>query len=286
MSKALTAAGGLIWRPARRGIAVAVIHRPHRGDWSLPKGGIIPGERPVAAAHREVVEETGLQVAVQQRLSVVRYKVDGTNKTVDYWAMRYVGGRFRPNPEADELTWLPPPHAVRQLTFDADRELVTTFAAEPPVSAAILLVRHARAGKRSTWTKDDHLRPIDTVGRRQAEALADLAVLFAPDAIYSAPPARCRQTVAPLAARLDLPVVEVPELGDAGFDRHPKAAVRALLELADDGVSVVSSQGSTIPGLLGAVDAAHAPHDSQKGSMWVALFTDRAVTQADYYERA
>lgn len=286
MSKTIAAAGGLIWRPTRRGVEVAVIHRPHRRDWSLPKGKLGAGERAIAAALREATEETGLDVAAQQRLATVRYPVDGRAKTVEYWAMRHRGGEFVANPEADQLRWLRPGDAVRLLTFAADQELVATFAERPPPTSAVLLVRHARAGKRSSWTKDDQARPIDPLGRRQADALADLATLFAPDAVYSAPPARCLQTVTPLAARLGIEITTVPEFGDTGFEHRPRASVRALYRLTRQGVSVVSSQGRTIPGLLAAVDGPHDPHESKKGSVWAVFFTGKQTYQADYYERA
>ena len=38
---------------------------------------------------------------------------------------------------------------------------------------SIFLVRHAKAGKRSHWDREDALRPLDDVGRRQALALAE-----------------------------------------------------------------------------------------------------------------
>jgi 8-oxo-dGTP pyrophosphatase MutT (NUDIX family) len=41
------------------GIETVVVHRPRYDDWSLPKGKLDAGENALAAAVREVCEETG-----------------------------------------------------------------------------------------------------------------------------------------------------------------------------------------------------------------------------------
>lgn len=123
------AAGGLLWRPGSDGeVEVALVHRPAYDDWSLPKGKVMAGEEDLAAALREVEEETGLRAEPGAELATSRY-VDrrGRDKTVRYWAMRPVSGRFRPNREVDELRWLPASEAIALLTYDHDRDLLRTF---------------------------------------------------------------------------------------------------------------------------------------------------------------
>ena len=43
----IEAAGGVVWRPADRGVELAVVHRPKYDDWSLPKGKLLSGEPPL-----------------------------------------------------------------------------------------------------------------------------------------------------------------------------------------------------------------------------------------------
>jgi 8-oxo-dGTP diphosphatase len=62
-----------------------------------------------------------------------------------------------------------------------------------------LLVRHASAGDPAEWEGDDHERPLDERGSRQAEALVEALEGFEIERIVSSPYLRCVQTVDPLA---------------------------------------------------------------------------------------
>ena len=252
----------------------------------FPRGKLHNHESLIAAAAREVVEETGLIVAVQHRLSTVRYRVDGTAKTVAYWAMRYSGGEFSANDEADELQWLSVPDALRRLSFPTDRGVVQEFSAQPAPDTVVLLVRHAKAGKRSAWKREDVVRPLDAYGRRQAHSIAAFGALFEPAEICAATPLRCRQTVEPLAEKLGLQIQSAAVFSDAEFHRRPATSERALRTLSRSrSVIVVSSQGDAIPGILDATDAQGAPHDSRKASIWALFYARGQLMHRDYYAR-
>ena len=64
------AAGAVVLRRARE---VLLVHRPRYDDWSFAKGKLDPGEHEVAAAVREVAEETGLHIRLAAPLSPQRY---------------------------------------------------------------------------------------------------------------------------------------------------------------------------------------------------------------------
>ncbi len=55
----VVAAGAVVLRGGRE---VLLVHRPRYDDWSFAKGKLDPEEHAVAAAVREVAEETGLHV--------------------------------------------------------------------------------------------------------------------------------------------------------------------------------------------------------------------------------
>jgi 8-oxo-dGTP diphosphatase len=276
-----------VWRVHSGKVEVAVVHRPRYDDWSLPKGKAEPGEGVLAAAVREVGEEIGAQVVVSRRIGTVAYDAAAGRKHVTYWVMRHAGGTFAPNDEVDALEWLRQKAARERLTYHVDRRIMSDFAAVPLPDSVIVLVRHGRAGKRSEWRGDDRARPLDAVGSAQAQRLAGLLPHFAPDRVFAADLVRCEQTVAPLAAVLGMPVRRDPAFADDTFVRSPGASEDALLSLAKPGkVSVVCSQGLTIPGMVERLGRGVVPSDTRKGAFWVLAVVDGNVVSTDYYEDA
>ena len=284
---AIRAAGGVVWRVHSGTVEVAVVHRPKYDDWSLPKGKLDAGESELAGAVREVAEELGAEVALSRRIGTVGYDVADGAKTVTYWVMRYLGGQFRPNDEVDAVTWLAPKAAREKLTYHVDRRVMSDFAAVPLPDSVIVLVRHGRAGKRSEWKGEDSDRPLDKVGRRQAQRLLELLPHFAPERVYSADIVRCMQTVEPLAEALGVPLQAERVFADESYAGAPAATEDAVLALAKPGkVSVVCSQGVTIPGLVERLGRGVVPSDTRKGAFWVLSLVDSNVVSTDYYEDA
>lgn len=316
------AAGAVLWRPSRRhGIRVALVHRPRYDDWSLPKGKAVTGESMPVTALREVEEETGFRSILGRALTTVSYSVGGKGKSVEYFAARRQSGAFTPNKEVDRLEWLPVAAAKSRMTYDFDRAVLNTFVLERPDLTGVLLVRHARAGHRESYSGNDIHRPLDAKGRKQAQALVAELLPFGPGAVHSAPLERCIATVAPLAEAVGAVVQMEPLLAEDAYRDDPAAARHRLVALAlEHGGSlgpmvggllaggvrevrgspgsaplddverrtvVACSQGGVIPGVLkslaGRSDVAIAKTSTPKGAFWFLSFDGRRLVQADAY---
>lgn len=278
MATVIQAAGGVVWRRGPEGPLVAIVHRPRYDDWSLPKGKLKRGEHPLAAAVREVAEETGVQGVPQLPLPRIRYWLDGRPKQVDYWAMATVAiTTFQASSEVDGLAWLPVTAAIDRLTYRHDADLVRGWAQLPPVTATVLLVRHADAGDR--WPESDADRPLSSRGEADAEALCRILALFLPDRLVSASVRRCRQTLEPLAASRNLPIEVSTAFDETTGD--PELAAGQLRRLAV-GTTVVCSQRAIIPPVLARLAGdPHSDWATAKGDGWLLPYAgDRLLATA------
>jgi 8-oxo-(d)GTP phosphatase len=124
---------------------------------------------------------------------------------------------------------------------------------------ALLLLRHATAGHRRPGVDaaEDQLRPLDERGRRQADALPALYSGLGIERVLTSPFVRCRESVEPLAAALNLPVEERGELAEGVGEAAPWALVSELGATT----AVLCSHGDILAMLLG--------DEPEKGSTWV-----------------
>jgi 8-oxo-dGTP diphosphatase len=102
-------------------------------EFQLPGGGIDAGEQPVAALHREVIEETGWKINVLRRIGAFRrftYMPE-----YDLWAEKlctvYLARpvlRLGPPSEAGHTAvWLPVGEAVARLGNPGDRAMLAAL---------------------------------------------------------------------------------------------------------------------------------------------------------------
>ena len=132
-------AGVLVFRRTPAGVEVLLVHpggpfwaRKDDGAWSIPKGVAGEGEAPLAAAVRELAEETGLRAqgdfldlgshkqrsgktvvafALEQDFDVSRHE---SNLFSMEWPPR--SGRMAEFPEVDRAGWFPLEAARRKIT--------------------------------------------------------------------------------------------------------------------------------------------------------------------------
>ncbi len=99
-------------------------------EFQLPGGGIDKGEQPIAALHREVLEETGWRIEVTRRLGAFRrftYMPE-----YDLWAEKlcavYLGRPIRrlgpPTEAGHSAVWLPVDRALGLLGNPGDRGML------------------------------------------------------------------------------------------------------------------------------------------------------------------
>ncbi len=246
------AAGVVLLRHRESSPEVLIVHRPHRSDWSLPKGKVDPGEHLLETAVRECAEETGLTVALRAPLSRQSYVAMGRPKTVDYWMadIREDEG-FAPDEEIDEIRWVPVDRAAGILTYAHDRELVTEALALPETSPLVIL-RHAKAMKRSDYSgKIDAQRPLSGKGRTQSKALVPLLDAYGISAVHTSDSMRCTETVKRFAKSLEGKVELESSLSEEAHQENPKRsakAIRRILESPEP--TVICSHRPVMPTIM------------------------------------
>ena len=124
----IAAGAVLVHRPT--GEVLLLHHRPE-DRWCFPKGHVEAGESVRQAAHREVVEETGItDFALGEELAEVAYRFfdprKGVNvhKTTIYLVARTDHREARPEPLFDEFRWMPVPGAIGLVAYDTDRRVL------------------------------------------------------------------------------------------------------------------------------------------------------------------
>ncbi|MET4093124.1 NUDIX hydrolase [Arthrobacter sp. UYCu712] len=238
---AVTAAGAIPWRlnsAAKDQLEVLLIHRPRYDDWSWPKGKIDPGETVPECASREVEEEIGLSAPLGIPLPPIHYHVPAGLKVVHYWAVDVDGAMIVPDgKEVDSVMWCSPERAAGLLSNPSDvsplEHLVAAHGRGELTTWPLIVVRHAKAKPRSSWTKAEGDRPLAATGLRQAQAVGRLLQAWKPARIVSSPWLRCVATIAPYAKAADAKVKLNESLTEHRHGRSPHktaAVVEALFE--------------------------------------------------------
>ena len=193
------------------------------------------------------------------RLPSVRYDNGAVPKQVDYWvaAVAAAAAGFAPTAEVDQLAWVAASMAGARLSYPRDGQTLANFRAGPLRTVPLILIRHASAGNKSRWRKDDRSRPLDARGRKDARTLAELLRCFGTGRVVSSPAERCVATVRPYAAVAGVeveiePALEVAKKSAVADTEAAKAM--GVLAAADEPV-VVCAHRENMPFLLDAACA-------------------------------
>lgn len=262
------ASGVLPWRLRRGRLQFALVHRPRYDDWSWPKGKLERGEEWAAAAARETLEETGLEIRLGTPLPPAWYGLgerDGRAqlKQVRYWAGTVCGGTGELEHEIDEVTWLEAGRARERLTYRRDREqldaAVDAHDAGRLDTWTFLVIRHAHAMSRGAWKGTNADRPLSEAGGNRAARMVPLLTAYRPTHLLTSPSVRCVDTLAPYATASGLTLKTRRSLSEEGFAQVPDKAAKQLDKvLARAEGTALCSHGPVFPDLLRTL-ADHTP---------------------------
>jgi mutator protein MutT len=127
-SRAIVVVAALIYRSDELMIVRRGPDMSGAGFWEFPGGKVEAGEDEVTALEREVWEELGLKIRVEERLGENLHAYP--NKTIHlkfYWVPW--PGQNAVLTEHDALLWVPPEKIDLQTLSEADRPIVPAIAA-------------------------------------------------------------------------------------------------------------------------------------------------------------
>jgi 8-oxo-dGTP pyrophosphatase MutT (NUDIX family) len=124
-------AGGVVYRIVNGRVETVLCGRDAPIRWSLAKGTPDPGETLEETALREVREETGLEVQIQEPIKSIDYWFADResdvrfHKTVHFYLMVSTGGDVdQHDPEFDVIQWFPADEALKSLTYANETEVL------------------------------------------------------------------------------------------------------------------------------------------------------------------
>ncbi|MES2845707.1 MAG: NUDIX hydrolase [Pseudomonadota bacterium] len=107
-------------------------------EFQLPGGGIDAGEQPIAALHREVMEETGWRIAISRQVGVFRrftYMPEydkWAEKVCTVYLARPVRCLCPPTEPGHTAVWMPATSALQLLGNDGDKAMLAAALSGAP----------------------------------------------------------------------------------------------------------------------------------------------------------
>jgi len=100
------------------------------GLWEFPGGKVDDGESPSDALERELHEELGIDVRIEQPITFAVHEEPGLRILLLFYAVRIIGGEPRGR-EGQAVEWVPVTELPSYPTPPADAEIVRHLAEEP-----------------------------------------------------------------------------------------------------------------------------------------------------------
>jgi len=98
------------------------------GKWSLPGGFIEFDEDFLSAAHREIMEETGLSMKILSIISVVsNFFSPELHTLVIVLTAEKTSGELKPGDDMVRLEWFPLSGPFPVMAFEADKHIITRY---------------------------------------------------------------------------------------------------------------------------------------------------------------
>lgn len=120
--------GAIVYRKFHGNTEILLIKHINSGHWSFPKGHVEAGETEVETAHREVLEETGIDAIIDSsfRETVSYSPKRGTQKIVVYFLAKAKNTDYVPQEdEIADIRWIEIGRAQNVLTYENDKSIVS-----------------------------------------------------------------------------------------------------------------------------------------------------------------
>ena len=119
--------GAIVYRRFHGNVEILLIKHVNSGHWSFPKGHVEGNETELETARREIKEETGLDVILDQtfRETVSYSPTRDTQKVVVYFlALARNYDYVRQEEEIAEIRWVDITRVPGMLTYENDKTIV------------------------------------------------------------------------------------------------------------------------------------------------------------------
>ena len=105
---------------------ILLVNSPWRG-WEYPGGLIEPGESFQEALHREVREESGVEIEITGFVGICK-NIERNIVNIDFTA-KYIGGELCTSEESTEVVWVSPEEALKMITFPLTKKRLQNMLA-------------------------------------------------------------------------------------------------------------------------------------------------------------